>query len=219
MVLHLAFGVWMAIMNSLSADSDALARQFVLDQIAKGEAPSYNTLYGGGTFSDMSRHPGIVMPIQGGRGVTTAAGRYQFLESTWDSEAKKLGLADFSPASQDSAAWDLAQTTYRATTGRDLLGDAKMQNVNWGALSGQWTSLRGRTAQETQGGGGFPAVSDPSGGGSYTIEVPDGMMKEGGSPPLGADLVQQLLSKKYTFSPIDYDPFEVQKEQTAGGGD
>jgi hypothetical protein len=46
----------------------------------------------------------------------------QFLGSTWDDQAKKLGLADFSPVSQDKAAWNLAAETYKAQTqARSLL--------------------------------------------------------------------------------------------------
>jgi muramidase (phage lysozyme) len=89
------------------------ARAF-LNLTAAGESPGYNVLSGGGTFSDYSHHPG-------GR----AAGRYQFIPSTWADVQKKLGLPDISPASQDKAAWYLAQRDYKRSTGRDLATDMK----------------------------------------------------------------------------------------------
>jgi len=123
----------------------------LLGRIASGEATSYDMLYGGGKFQGYGDHPRVYAPITSGPDVgkkTSAAGLYQFLGSTWDQQAKKLGLKDFSPANQDAAAWDLAQTEYKAKTGRDLL--ATLRSGDQGAiedvprqLSGQWASLPG----------------------------------------------------------------------------
>ena len=123
----------------------------LLGRIASGEATSYDMLYGGGKFQGYGDHPRVYAPITSGPDVgkkTSAAGLYQFLGSTWDQQAKKLGLKDFSPANQDAAAWDLAQTEYKARTGRDLL--ATLRSGDQGAiedvprqLSGQWASLPG----------------------------------------------------------------------------
>lgn len=123
----------------------------LLGRIASGEATSYDMLYGGGKFQGYGDHPRIYAPITSGPDVgkkTSAAGLYQFLGSTWDQQAKKLGLKDFSPANQDAAAWDLAQTEYKSKTGRDLL--ATLKSGDQGAiedvprqLSGQWSSLPG----------------------------------------------------------------------------
>ena len=108
----------------------------------------YSILYGGGHFDDFSRHPNIRVPFHNPRkagagmnDVSTAAGAYQFIFTTWSEIAQRTGLADFSPASQDAAAaWKLRR-----------LGvvDALEANNPEGALrlaSGTWASLPGSTA-------------------------------------------------------------------------
>lgn len=80
---------------------------------------AYNVINGGETFTDMSDHP----RRRGAGGTSTAAGKYQFVEATWDRAAAALNLPDFSPASQEKAAWWLAGEDYRARTGRNLEAD------------------------------------------------------------------------------------------------
>lgn len=136
--------VTQAVNSSLSPNQRAL-----LDTIAGTESPDYNTMYGGKKFDSYAAHPGVAVPISSGPNAgrtSSAAGRYQFLGSTWNSQAQKLGLKDFSPENQDLAAWDLAATTYKAKTGRDLTADLNDPNQAGGigqALSGVWTSLPG----------------------------------------------------------------------------
>lgn len=133
-----------AVNTTLSPSQKAL-----LDTIAGTESPGYNVIYGGKRFDSYADHPRVAVPIGSGPNTgktSSAAGRYQFLGSTWDAQAKKLGLTDFSPANQDLAAWDLAATTYAAKTGRDLNADLNDPNARGGigkALSGVWTSLPG----------------------------------------------------------------------------
>lgn len=132
----------------------------LLDTIASTEANSYDVVYGGKKFSGYGDHPRVNVPITSGPNAgrtSSAAGRYQFLASTWDRQAKKLGLKDFSPASQDIAAWDLAKTDYRRNTGRDLAADLKSNDPEiiagvGRALSGTWTSLPGGIEQGQNGG-------------------------------------------------------------------
>jgi muramidase (phage lysozyme) len=133
--------------NELPPEGRAL-----LDTIAGTESPGYDVLYGGGRFADFSRHPNIAVPIRSGpnRGkASTAAGRYQFLFSTWTAIQTELGLADFSPASQDKAAWHLAQTEYHRREQRALLSDLKNGAFDrvGPALHSQWTSLPGGIEQ------------------------------------------------------------------------
>lgn len=68
---------------------------------AGGRDEGYRTLYGGGRFEDLSRHPEIAVRR---RYVSAAAGAYQFLPSTWKEASAKLGLRDFGVLSQDQAA-------------------------------------------------------------------------------------------------------------------
>jgi muramidase (phage lysozyme) len=101
----------------------------LLDTIANYESPSYTTIVGGKKFTDFSAHPNQVgMRTQYGN--SNAAGRYQFLGSTWNSTVKDYNKAhpndpikDFSPASQDKAALHLAYQDYARRTGRDLHQD------------------------------------------------------------------------------------------------
>jgi muramidase (phage lysozyme) len=137
----------------------------LLDTIARTEsAGRYNVRYGGATdktFQDFTDHPRVAEPITSGPDVgktSSAAGRYQFIGSTWDQQAKKLGLKDFSPANQDAAAWDLAQTEYKSKTGKDLLTTLKSGDTSdvLTSLSGQWSSLPGGRQPAKQFGGFTP---------------------------------------------------------------
>ena len=61
----------------------------------------YNVLFGGGLFSDTSKHPDRV--IDGGKYKSAAAGAYQFMPATWQRTKEALGLPDFGEASQEKA--------------------------------------------------------------------------------------------------------------------
>lgn len=65
---------------------------------------SYATAFGGGVLTDLSQHPCVGATFKqtdGKVNSTTAAGRYQFLCSTWNEMSAKTGVKDFSPESQD----------------------------------------------------------------------------------------------------------------------
>lgn len=84
-----------------------------LDMIAWAEgtqhSEGYRTQYTGATFIGYQTHPDRVRCSysNGRRLCSSAAGRYQFLQPTFERISKKLGLTDFSPISQDLAAVEL----------------------------------------------------------------------------------------------------------------
>ncbi|WP_295805941.1 hypothetical protein [uncultured Nitratireductor sp.] len=113
-----------------------------LNAIAGGESGGrYNVRYtpkGGALFDDLSRHPGIME--DGPHGKSSAAGRYQFTQTTWN----RMGGGDFSPVNQDRRAWQLAQQDYQRNTGRDLLGDLQTGGLDGkilSALSPTWAAF------------------------------------------------------------------------------
>lgn len=100
----------------------------------------YNVMFRGDLINDYSRHPNMMHTYtdkNGKQGGSTAAGRYQFLYKTYNEMAKRLGITDFSPESQDKVAIALmlekgVDFSDGADFGRNV---AKINNV--------WTSLAG----------------------------------------------------------------------------
>lgn len=107
----------------------------------QGQA-GYRTLYGGGRFQSLERHPEIVVVK---RYTSAAAGAYQFLPTTWSEAASKLQLASFDPESQDQAALYLVDR-------RGVLEHIDQQGLTREAmavLAREWASfpnLAGRSA-------------------------------------------------------------------------
>lgn len=63
----------------------------------------YDVIVGGQLFTDYRDHPRVLVALPRYGIKSSAAGRYQFLRATWDDLAKRCGLTDFSPVSQDIA--------------------------------------------------------------------------------------------------------------------
>lgn len=113
-------------------------RQAWLDLIAWCEGTSgpdgYRTCFTGAKFDSFADHPRKVHCA--GRLCSDAAGRYQFLSTTWDECRRALGLPDFSPASQDQAA------LYLIDRRGALENIDRLQMVNaLEKLSWEWASL------------------------------------------------------------------------------
>jgi muramidase (phage lysozyme) len=96
----------------------------------------YYIIYGGLTFSDMTKHPNTLGKRWGKQ--STAAGAYQILYGTWE-EAKKKGIAlDFTKESQDKiAVWKL-----KTRKAYDLIVAGELEAAI-GKLRNEWTSLPG----------------------------------------------------------------------------
>lgn len=115
----------------------------LLDAIAGSESGGYNSRYPSKTFSGYDDHPRIDETILSGpnKGLTSnAAGRYQFLSTTWDQW--KPGKA-FTPENQDIAAYNLAIAAYGYGEQGLIKALKKDPLAVANKLSGTWTSLPG----------------------------------------------------------------------------
>ena len=99
----------------------------------------YQTMFGGGTFSDLNRHPDRV--IRRGGYASAAAGAYQFLPGTWQSQSSRLGLKGFGPMEQDIAALALARNRLMDIGGLETVRKEGVSQRVSAALSPEWASF------------------------------------------------------------------------------
>lgn len=115
----------------------------------------YHTLYGGDLIDDLTQHPDVCIDIVAGPNIgdcTTAAGRYQFITTTWLEQAERYhphpprwyswwSEYSFEPAYQDKVvhAW-LMDSTFWGTDIPELLRQGRLEDVLY-LLSPTWTSL------------------------------------------------------------------------------
>ena len=103
-------------------------------------------MFTGKQFSGYGDHPRKINRSNGY--ASDAAGRYQFISTTWDGLAAKLGLKDFSPANQDKAAIELAR---QLGITQNILSKEGMSYKVSAALGKQWASFPGsRFGQPTK---------------------------------------------------------------------
>ena len=128
----------------------------------------YRTRFGGALFSGFADHPRVAVQFTdraGRRLWTSAAGAYQFMAvspipgggstrvNTWDRIKAKLGLQDFSPASQDAAALELireAGALADVRAGRFAQAIAKVRGI-WASLPGAGYAQPEKTLAELAG--------------------------------------------------------------------
>ncbi|MEP0835117.1 glycoside hydrolase family protein [Microcoleus sp. AS-A8] len=118
------------------------------------DSQPYTLLYGGDRAWDLSRHPNRCVRIVAGPNVgncTTAAGRYQFLNTTWDKMAQRYHPQPsgflfwrnygFQPEYQDAVVYRWLSD--KNAWGVDLSKQLRKGRVNdvLRRLSGTWTSL------------------------------------------------------------------------------
>ena len=113
---------------------------------SEGVKHGYNTLFGNQQFEKLGAHPNIRKAFQqtdGTTNYTTAAGRYQFLNGTWNNVAKQYGFRDFSPQNQDLGAIALI-------AGRGALDDVIKGNYKSAILKlgPEWASLPSSTYKQ-----------------------------------------------------------------------
>ncbi|TAG89772.1 MAG: glycoside hydrolase [Oscillatoriales cyanobacterium] len=130
-----------ALMRTISASESNVSRP-------------YHVVYGGKYILDLSRHPDWCVKIVNGPNqgkCTTAAGRYQFLSSTWKDKAQRYHPKpanfmmwqdySFEPEYQDAVvyAWLRDRKFWKADISQMLREDKLTEVLRM--LSGTWTSL------------------------------------------------------------------------------
>lgn len=113
----------------------------------------YFILYGGGHFSDTSQHPNVRVPFfnprTGRQDYSTAAGAYQINKPTYDTFAPRLGITDFSPASQDMLAYTILNSVGAdvAIANNDLVTALALASKKWASLPGSSAQQNPQTLQ------------------------------------------------------------------------
>lgn len=107
---------------------------------AEGTGDRYDYMYTHKVFYSYAGHP---RQLQCSYGLCSdAAGRYQFLSTTWDAMRRKLSLPDFSPESQDRAAVQLIKDVGCYSSVVNIDGPNSFSRAAY-CVSGQWASFPG----------------------------------------------------------------------------
>ena len=194
-----------------------------LGLLSNAEGAGYGTVVGGGSFGGFDQHPRVV-GLRTADGPSTAAGRYQITKTTYDDVAPKLGIKDFSPASQDRIAIELIRRNgaYDDVVNGDFQSAMKKLGGVWASLpSSQYNQPKLTQAQfnnmANSSDDGWttvaPAKSTKSDDGWTTIAT---KKQEGGSPsPAPAPAAAPApVERKLTEETAAKDPQWVQNAKT-----
>lgn len=113
---------------------------------SEGVKYGYNTLFGNQHIDNLNAHPNIKKAFKqtdGKTNYTTAAGRYQFLNDTWNGVAQQYRFKDFSPQNQDLGA--IALIAQRGALNDVLKGDYRSAILKLGP---EWASLPSSTYKQ-----------------------------------------------------------------------
>lgn len=152
--LDLTLGVYLPQLKMQGGDPYIRALMRTISASEANDPQPYFILYGGQYVSDLSRHPEQCITIVSGPNLgncSTAAGRYQMLNTTWKEKAKRYHpkliefmhweFYSFEPEFQDAVvyAWLNDSQTWGTDISK-LLQQGKLNQV-LRLLSGTWTSL------------------------------------------------------------------------------
>jgi muramidase (phage lysozyme) len=153
-----------AVVDTTPADQAAANCAAWIATIGQAEGADYSTCYGYSmTIADFSDHPANLgwpgvklsdtMCKNAGFGpgcVSTAAGKGQITKGTWNRVAAKLGLNDFSPASQDAAILQLTaeRGALEAVKAGDIATAAQRCRNEWASLPGNYAGQGQRSAAQ-----------------------------------------------------------------------
>ena len=100
----------------------------------------YRTMFGGKLFDSFEDHPRVLttFKLKGKKYKSSAAGAYQFLQSTWSALVNMHGYKDFSPENQDKAAIELirGRRALDDIEKGDIVTAIKKCNREWASLPG-----------------------------------------------------------------------------------
>lgn len=99
----------------------------------------YDVMFSYQLMNGCSRHPNRCITY--GRTCSTAAGRYQFLTTTWNSVARARNLGTFEPENQERGAAYLISTTRRVSVPQSRAMTASEFSNAMSKLSYEWASL------------------------------------------------------------------------------
>lgn len=186
--------------NAMGTGLDPVKKAY-LDTINYAEGnPAMNQAFGVNQYFEPTKgHPSTFNSEFN----TSAAGKYQWTEPTWNEYSVKAGVDDFSNEEhQDRAAWQLASDNYKARTGGDLYNALLSNDPSaFTANSNRWSSLPGgkhpRTEipelmgkfTEAMGKYNTPPVREPLAP-APKIETPTGFMSK---PKVSAPITQPTV--------------------------
>jgi muramidase (phage lysozyme) len=107
---------------------------------AEGTGSSYNFIFSYRKFSSYADHPRQV--VCSGGYCSDAAGRYQFLSTSWDETRRGLGIRDFTPDSQDKGAVKRMEAFRGVREHSSVLSRPAFERMIY-KLNREWASLPG----------------------------------------------------------------------------